>query len=117
MRVSKKVPIALLVCVVFALSACGYFRNNACKQRGIALETRLERLRHDADEQLTIGTKRDTIVKFCKEHDLRLTFDAKGCAPFGCGTDDFSGGLRVDVDKDGTVIGKPFVSGIYTNCL
>jgi hypothetical protein len=121
-----RVVLVIVPLLLFSSSCFPYrYHNSACKQRGAALSARLDNLRHDADEQLTIGTKKDALIRFCETHGLSLTltanqamgdFSAKGCAPSGCGTDDFMGGLRVAVDKDGTVTGKPSVGGIYSNC-
>jgi hypothetical protein len=115
----------VLTMVPLMLFASGR-HNAACKQRGAALSVRLDKLKHDAEVQLPIGARKDVLIRFSDAHGLTLTFaanqamgdfSAKGCAPSGCGTDDFTGGLRVEVDKEGTVVGKPSIGGIYTNCL
>ena len=124
---NRVLTVVVIALAVFTSGCFPYrYHNAACRQRGQALEARLNTLRRDADEQLMIGTKKDVLVQFCERHGLKVTvasnrayadFSAKGCAPSGCGTDDFTGGLRVDVDKEGTIVGKPYVGGIYSNCL
>jgi len=115
-----------------ALSAVGcallLYRHQspACKQRGAALAARIQKLSEDARDTLKIGVKKDVVVRFFAENGIPLTFargeatgtiSVTGCAPSGCGTDDAILGLRVKVDKEGSVVSEPVVGGIYTNCL
>jgi len=95
----------------------------------------VERLEKDAHENLKIGTKKEDVIRFCKENGLPVDFVkvpyehsgkvyeaagtiyTTGCAPSGCGSDDALLALRVNVDAAGTVISEPVVGAIYTNCL
>jgi len=86
----------------------------------------MEKLRQDAHEKLKIGTKKEAVIRFFAESELPVSFyrdeasgtvNVKGCAPSGCGSDDFILLLRVHVDKEGTVISDAVVEGIYTNCV
>src|SRR5262245_60304001 len=98
----------------------------ACEQRSDAYLARVAKLKRDASETLQIGTTKDTVIRFFENNGIPVTFVGgeasgtiflKGCAPFGCGSDDALLGLRVKVDKAGTVISEPVVGAIYTNCL
>jgi hypothetical protein len=121
----RKLVALVLLSVLVSCNACRY-QSAACKQRGAALAAREEKLKRDAHQNLKIGTKREDVVRFFAENGIPLTFVegeatgtiyTTGCAPTGCGTDDALLGLRVNVDKTGTVISEPVVGGIYTNCL
>lgn len=117
---------ALLGLTSLQLVGLHAFRSATCKQRGAAHAARVEKLKHDAHENLKVGTKKESVLKFFRENGLPVEFaegeavgtiHTTGCAPFGCGSDDALLGLRVKVDNDGNVIGEPVVGGLYTNCL
>jgi hypothetical protein len=102
------------------------FRSASCKQRGATLAARVETLERDARNRLTIGTKKDEVIRFFADNGIPVTFDRNaasgsahtvGCAPQGCGTDDGFLGLLVKVTAEGTVVSEPVVSGGYTDCL
>lgn len=136
----KLVPpsVALVLLPLLAsCSGCLFYRYHsaACKQRGAAYAARVEKLKKDAHENLKIGTSKQDVIRFFKENGLPVEFvkvpyersgavyeatgtiHTTGCAPSGCGTDDAILGLRVNVDRKGTVISEPVVGAIYTNCL
>jgi hypothetical protein len=86
----------------------------------------VETLTREAHEKLKIGTKKDDVARFFAENGIPVTFSrdeasgtiyTSGCAPSGCGSDDALLGLRVKVDKAGTVVSEPVVGALYTNCL
>lgn len=122
----------LLICIsglmlTMTCAGCLYhYHNAACKQRGAALQARIERLKEEAHSQLVPGTKKEAVIQFFEANGIPVTFVAgqatgtvnvKGCAPSGCGSDDASLGIRVKVDGKGTVISQPVVGSIYTDCL
>lgn len=110
-----------------------------CRQRNADFARRIERIKQDAHKQLKIGTKKDDVARFYTEHKIPFEivswpfkdgesvvtgteaigtlYTNGGCPPFGCGSDRALIGVRVRVDADGTVIGKPDVVSIYTDCL
>jgi hypothetical protein len=100
--------------------------NAACRQREAVYNARVEKLRRDATEQLKIGVKKEDVVRVFEQNGLPVEFHAgvaegtiqtQGCSPSGCGNDDAILGLRVRVDRQGTVIGEPAIGAIYTDCL
>lgn len=113
--------------LVASSSGCLYrYHSSACKARGAAYAAKYEKIKRDAPERLKIGTKKEDVIRFFEENGIPVTFVGDeadgtvpiiGCAPSGCGTDEAFIGLRVKVDKAGTVIGEPRVGGFYTNCL
>lgn len=125
----RKIIIASLgIAVVLVISlGCLYRHPNAdCRQRGDALNARVEKLKLEAHNKLMIGTKKDAVIRFFSESGMPATFKrseasgttyTSGCAPSGCGTDVALLGLRVKVDEAGTVVSEPDVGAIYTNCL
>jgi hypothetical protein len=120
-------PIALVIVLLISSVGCLYrYHSAACKQRGAAYEARVETLTREAHEKLKIGTKKDDVARFFAENGIPVTFSrdeasgtiyTSGCAPSGCGSDDALLGLRVKVDKAGTVVSEPVVGALYTNCL
>lgn len=117
---------AVLGLICLQLGGLHAFHSPACKQRGAAYAARVKKLEQDAHENLKIGTKKEAVVRFFRDNGVPVEFiegeatgtiHATGCSPFGCGSDDAVLGLRVKVDKDGTVIGEPDVGAFYTNCL
>ena len=108
----------------FALKLC--WGQIACNKRGAEFALRVESIKHDATEKLSIGTKRDGVSRFFVEHGIPLeiveseafgTLYAVGCGPLGCGTDSALIGVRVKLDSAGAVVEKPTVVGMYTDCL
>jgi hypothetical protein len=108
----------------FALKLC---RDQiACNKRGAAFALRVESIEHDANKNLSIGTKSGDVARFFAEHGIPLqiveseatgTLYTSGCGPLGCGTDSALIGVRVKLDSAGAVTEKPTIVGIYTNCL
>lgn len=102
-----------------------------CQRRNAAFEQRIRNIEKDAHDQLKIGTKKTDVARFYTEHKipfevvswaggfqaLGTLFTIGGCSPLGCGTDAALIGVRVKVDADGTVVGKPEVVSMYTNCV
>lgn len=118
----------MTLALTFAASVgCLYrYHSPACKRRGAALNARIEKLKREAHEQLTIGTKKQAVVRFFEAHQIPVTFigneaigtiKVSGCAPSGCGPDDASLRVLVKADENGTVVSEPDVGSIYTNCL
>lgn len=120
--------------VIVLAGVVGWFgtKQYRCKRRNADFSRRIEMVEKDAREQLKIGTKRDAVARFYKEHKIPfevVRFDDAGfqaigtlstiggCAPFGCGTDDALIGVRVKVDADGAVTEEPKIVNLYTNCL
>lgn len=126
--ISASAVILVLVTVLVSCDACVLYRchSTACKQGGAAYVARVEKLKRNSHQNLKIGTKKEDVIRFFAENDIPLSFleseatgtiFTKGCAPSGCGSDDALLGLKVKVDKAGTVISEPVGDAIYTNCL
>ena len=125
----RKTAIISSIVVVVAVSwfALKLSRNQiACNKRGAAFAQRVESIKHDANEKLSIGTRSSDVSQFFAEHGIPLqvveseaigTLYSVGCGPLGCGTDSALIGVRVKLDSVGTVAEKPEVVGMYTNCL
>ena len=116
----------LLAAVLVSCFPFYRYQSAACRQRGAAYAARVEQLKRDAHEKLSIGAKRDAVIRFFAENGIPLAFvggeatgtiSTIGCAPAGCGTDAALLGLRVRVDNKGTVIAEPVVGALYTDCL
>ena len=119
MKLKRFARLVAVVAVLMAVSlvACFYrLRSASCKERGNAYWSRAENLKREAHEKLTVGTKKDAVIRFFAENGLPVTFipgeatgtvQTVGCAPAGCGSDAALLGLRVKVDEAGTVIGDP----------
>ena len=123
----KKALIAgIAVAMLCGLMAGCRYRSAACKQRGVAFGAKVVALNRTALERLTIGTKKEDVIRFFAENQFPISFDkfgangtvyTTGCSPFGCGTDAAVIDLEVKLDEAGNVKSKPVVIGFYTNCL
>jgi hypothetical protein len=120
----------VLAAVVLAIglmqSSCYRYQSAACKQRAADYAARVERLRREALDKLTIGTNKEAVIQFFAENGIPVSFVAgaatgtvtiEGCAPAGCGSDAAYLGLQVKVDEAGTVTGEPVIGAIYADCL
>ena len=117
----------LIIVLLMNSTGCFYrYHSATCKKRGAAYSARVEALKRIAHEQLTVGTKKDSIIRFFTENGIPITFTrdeasgtiyTSGCAPSGCGSDAALIRLRVKVDEAGTVVSEPVVGAIYTDCL
>jgi hypothetical protein len=128
-RMSRRLVPASVVLLASVLVSCSPFHRDqdaACKQRGAAYAARVRRLERDAHGELSIGTKKDAVIRFFQQNGIPVRFVGgeatgtiftTGCAPDGCGSDTALIGLRVKVDDNGNVIAEPFVGALYTNCL
>jgi hypothetical protein len=101
-------------------------KDGTCKQRGDVYDARANALERDAHTRLKIGIKKDFVIRFFAENGIPVTFSGgwaegtiytTGCSPLGCGTDNAFLGLRVKVDKKGSVVSEPVVDAGYTDCL
>jgi hypothetical protein len=108
----------------FAVKLCG--DQIACNKRGADFALRVDSIKHDANEKLSIGTKSADVSRFFADHGIPLqivesyaigTLYTSGCGPLGCGTDSALIGVRVKLDSAGAVAEKPTVVGMYTDCL
>lgn len=97
-----------------------------CAERNARLQAQVRYLEDDAHNALRLGVKKPGVAQFFQEHGMKVSFgygsalgsiNVTGCSPFGCGRDDATIGVSVNVDPEGTVVGEPHVSGIYTDCL
>ena len=125
----RRTAITTSLVVVAALSWFAlklYGSQIACNKRGAAFALRVESIKHDADEKLSIGAKSSDVSRFFSEHGIPLqieeseasgTLYAVGCGPLGCGTDSALIGVRVKLDSAGAVAAKPEVVEMYTSCL
>jgi len=125
----KTLSLNIAIAVVIVVIACGSWfglKKIKCRQRGAVLARRVESIKQDAHERLKIGTKRDDVSRFFVEHAIPFeildseaigTLRTSGCAPLGCGTDSALIGVRVKLDRDGTVTHEPTVVDMYTDCL
>lgn len=121
------VATAIVVVGVGWFAVDQYRRHIDCQQRNLTFERRIKNIERDAHEQLKIGTKRAEVTKFFKSHGIPFDIawseatgtlnTTGGCAPLGCGTDRALIGVRVKIDKDGTVVDEPVVVGMYVDCL
>jgi hypothetical protein len=120
------VPVLFLGSVLVDCGGFSRYQSAACKQQGAALTARVKTLEREAHEELSIGTRKDAVIRFFAENSIPLTFVrdeatgtiyTTGCAPTGCGSDAALLGLRVKVDKEGTVMSEPVVVSLYTDCL
>jgi len=125
----RRATIGSSIIVVVALSwfALKLFRDQiACNNRGAEFTLRIESIKHEANEKLSIGTKSGDVARFFAEHDIPLqtagayaigTLYTSGCGPLGCGTDSALIGVRVKLDSTGAVTEQPTVVGMYTDCM
>ena len=140
------IPLVLLVAGLVSWFTVPYFRfwlweaymavrpvPSICKERGIAFQTKAERIRMDAKKSLRPGTKKADVIGFFASENIPVDFhqaaghsEASGeiyikglaeCVNVACGDDSALIGLRVNVDEDGTVLSDPEVVGMYTDCL
>lgn len=134
-KTEKRILIGTFALLTLAILAWGYsqfgwvfyrYHSAACQQRGKAYEARIETLKREARERLTIGTPKEDVMRFFEENGLPVsvhgneyegTISMDGCAPAGCGSDAALLGLRVKADSRGAVAGAPIVGALYTNCL
>jgi hypothetical protein len=121
----------MVVLAILCWFALSQYRNRmACKQRGAALSARVEAIERDAHKKLTIGAKKDDVIRFFAENNIPANLDpmldsgeisgtlyTTGCSPFGCGADTALIGVSVKVDQAGTVQSEPVVVSLYTDCL
>ncbi len=126
MTPSKRSKLAIAGVVLVSAAALIGVKHNRCELRNAMFGRQVQALKRDAYDQLRIGTKHAEVVRFFAEHHIAVTFayslasgtiQTTGCSPFGCGADSATIGVSVEVDQQGTVIGKPLVSGIYNDCL
>jgi hypothetical protein len=101
-------------------------RHLDCERRRDALIWQIDVMRHDAHEQLKVGTRKADVIHFFEKRSIPFaatgsevsgTLFTSGCAPFGCGTDEALIGVRVRVNAEGVVTEEPQVVDLYTNCL
>jgi hypothetical protein len=128
-RLRRNITIGATIVVIAGLSWFGlkqYRSQIGCKQRSAAFARQIESIKHDAHEQLKIGTKKADVARFFAEHSIPFTFSesgargtllTSGCAPFACGSDSALIGVRVKLDPTGTVTEEAIVIGMYTDCL
>jgi hypothetical protein len=116
------VVVAVVSC--FAVKLC--VAQIACNKRRAAFASRIDSIKRDADEGLSIGKTSADVSRFFAEHGIPLqiarseaigTLYTSGCGPLGCGTDSALIGVRVKLDSAGAVAEKPKVVGMYTDCL
>lgn len=98
-------------------------KQDDCKQRDAAFRQRVESIEQDSHKQLTIGTKRDNIARFYAEQAIPFDiFESEaigtlnttgGCAPLGCGTNSALIGVRVKLDRTGSVAEEAVVVAMY----
>lgn len=124
-----------IVAVIFVV-VLGWFgvKQYNCQKRNAAFSRLIASIKHDAHEQLRIGTKKADVTRFYDTHNIPFEFGLEpgtdrgyeargtlitigGCAPLGCGTDNALIGVAVKLDAEGTVIGEPQVVDMYTSCV
>ena len=130
-KIKSRVALAL---VIVLAGVAGWFatKQYRCKRRNAEFSRRIEIVEKDAREQIKVGTKKDAVARFYKEHEIPFEvvrvndmgfqaigtlYTIGGCEPLGCGTDEALIGVRVQVDEEGTVTGELRVVDMYTNCL
>ena len=129
-------PVALAL--AFAGYGCAGMKLH-CQRRNADITRRIESITQDAHEQLKLGATKADVARFYAQHKIPFEvvswpfkdgesevtgteaigtlYTNGGCPPFGCGSDRLLIGVRVRVDAGGTVIGKPEVVSMYTDCL
>ena len=118
-----------MTAAVVLISGIRWFgvKQHRCKQPDAAFARKIEAIKHDAHDELKIGTKQADVARFFAEHSIPLTIvDSEaigtlhtfgGCAPLGCGTNSALIGVRVKLDGTGSVAEEPKVVAMYTDCL
>jgi hypothetical protein len=121
-----------IAAAIFVVATIGWFGTKqylshlTCKERSAEFARRIKNIQQDAHERLKIGTKTEDVSRFFAEQGIPFTvvesqaigtLQTSGCAPFGCGTDSALIGVRVEIDRTGTVTGEPRVVDLYTDCL
>lgn len=110
-----------------------YLQAVRCREAKAAFVARVEKVTHDAHSQLSLGTKREDVVRFFAANGIPLQFDSMGdhqeaagtlhvaalpeCTRNGCMLGSAEIRVRVAVDNAGTVINLPFVFATGLNCL
>jgi hypothetical protein len=101
-------------------------RHLDCKRRSAAFVQQVDDIRREAREELKIGAGKADIARFYEKRGIHFlmsdseatgTLLTSGCSPLGCGTDEALIGVRVKVNKQGTVTEEPQVVDLYANCL
>jgi hypothetical protein len=97
----------------------------ACTERDAAFERKLESIKQDAHERLTIGTKKADVSRFFTDHGMTFgnssasevmgTLQTTACAPNHCG-DGVLLGVRVKLELADTVTEEPTVESLYSDC-
>ncbi len=131
----RTILIVIAIVTIAAVSLIGLkqaLRQIDCKKRNVAFSLRVKIVEQDARKQLKVGTKKDDVARFYTEHKIPFEvvsfkeagseaigtlYTVGGCAPLGCGTSNALIGVRVKVDREGTVTGDPKVVGMYSDCL
>jgi hypothetical protein len=123
----KPATVGVIIVLLVNSVGCLYrYHSAACKQRGAALDARIETLKREAHEKLKVGAKKGAVIRFFAENGIPVTFNGdeasggvntSGCAPSGCGSDAAFLWVRVKVDEAGTVISEPAVNAMYNDCL
>jgi hypothetical protein len=128
-KLKRRTAITFSVIVVAAVASFAIklsVEQIACNKRGAAFESRLDSIKRDANEELSIGKTSADVSRFFAEHGIPLQISeseaigelyTSGCGPLGCGTDSALIGVRVKLDSAGAVAEKPKVVGMYTDCL
>lgn len=105
-----------------------------CKERAADFQAKVKRIQAKAKISLKPGTKKADVTAFFASEGVPMSsyVDVAGqnevsgqiyvtglaeCSSVACGDDSALIGVRVDVDKKGTVVSDPVVVGMYTNCL
>jgi hypothetical protein len=117
----------LALSIALGGGSCLYkYRSAECKKREAPWVARRERLELEAPVRLAVGTKKEAVLRFLEEHGMPYSFNKDevyahiswvGCSPSGCGSNDAFTAIRIPVDNEGTVTGKPMIGGHYTDCL
>lgn len=123
--------VVVSVAIVFAFQSYRHQRHIECMTRDAVFRRRIRDLNMEAQQQLKVGTKKESVAHFFEQHKMesvitkfassRLAYGAihtiGGCSPLGCGTDNAVIAVEVYLDKEDTVISAPRVGGGYIDCL
>src|SRR5438552_4884113 len=79
----KKVVTSVAIILLCGCGVSRYHQSQSCKRRGEALRSRIEGLKLQAHTKLTIGTKKEEVVRFFADNNIPVYFEKKPGLPKG----------------------------------
>src|SRR5437660_8870649 len=71
----KKVVTSVAIIILCGCGVSRYHQSQSCKRRGEALRSRIEGLKLQAHTKLTIGTKKEEVVRFFADNNIPVYFE------------------------------------------